>query len=345
MEGKITFYRIDRCGYYKRGGENPAFGNILDTLIDLKRWAFSVNMKLNQTCTYEPSESGERGAYKTFCYDLANDEESNTFLLTTWNESPNNFGKIASVQGLDPVGNAEISLTGIPENHIPGYATYFWVIPAQDIFATVQFQHNANGRSNLEFYLRGFLSKFSRHVSYSDQYSSFEINGYRENENNEVNRHLFPQFNSSLYKKVGQIDYLRSNWRRIRQVHRRETLKFSRSENLALWQQLLRNVGLGESDPAEGEEKFQFTLNHTPSEAELGVMINFWEDQQNSNKWDDLGFKLEGESEIRWLSHSVAKCKLNLNLNRKNDEIVEAEPLLHELVAKKEEILKVIKDI
>jgi hypothetical protein len=84
-------------------------------------------MMLDQTCTYEPSELSERIAYRTFCYDLTSEEDNESFLLTTWNELPSSQGKIASVNGSAPVGDAEVSLTGIPEGNIPGYATYFWL--------------------------------------------------------------------------------------------------------------------------------------------------------------------------------------------------------------------------
>lgn len=337
--GRITFYDIERCGYYKRGKSNPEFREIESTLDDLNKWAFHDGMILGQTCTYETGDYGP--AYRTFCFDLVKDKDTNTYLLTTWNEVPSSVGKIASVRSLDPVGGAEVSLTDLPKNSIPGYATYFWFLPNKSLLATIQFQHKFNGRENLEAYVRGFLAKFSSHAVTDLTHDSTIVLGYRKNSSGEIDKSIHPQFNSLLHKKVGQIEFIRNNWSKIRKIIRKETIVFSIEQKREMWQALLQRVGVSRPHyPNEESERFRFELNYSPAKQEVEEMLAFWQqDGRIETKWDDLGFKLEGETEIRWLSHCLARSEFTLEVIRENDEIVKAKSLLEQLVAHQQSIL------
>jgi hypothetical protein len=340
---RITFYNIDQCGYYKRRCNDPEFGDLSEILNDLWKWVNSNGMKLGQTCTYEIGDYSP--GYRTFCFDLVKDKATNTYLLTTWNEVPSSANKVASAKSLDPVGQAGINLTELPDDAIPGYGTYFWFLPEKKLLTTIQFQHNFNGRDNLEVYLQGFLAKFSSYVV-MEQSNNGESNilGYRKNCSREPNNSLSPKFKSRLYKKAGQIDFIKNNYIRIRKIIRKETINFSVERELALWQTLLKGIGISNPTSSDTEsERFKFELNHTPSENELEDIIDSWESNERSlTKWNDLGFKLEGETKPRWLSHSLARSEFPLAIERENDEIVNAPALLQQLIANQQDILSLL---
>jgi len=71
-------------------------------------------------------------------------------------------------------------------------------------------------------------------------------------------------------------------------------------------------------------------------------MVQEWEENHES-KWDDIGFKLSGDNEIRWLSHSVAKSEYELDVERDNDEIVDAQSLLNALTQNRDIILGLVR--
>jgi hypothetical protein len=135
-EFTITFYSIDRCGYYETGQEKCKFGEIRETLEGLRTWVFSNNMQIGGTCTYDLQEG--QNTYHTYCYDLIKDHSGDSYLLATWNEIPSVDGNVASINGGSPVKDAEVSLTELPAGNIPGYASYFWFIPSLNSFATVR---------------------------------------------------------------------------------------------------------------------------------------------------------------------------------------------------------------
>ncbi len=70
-------------------------------------------------------------------------------------------------------------------------------------------------------------------------------------------------------------------------------------------------------------------------------MVEEWEENHES-KWDDIGFKLSGVTEIRWLSHSIAKTEYDLDVERNNDEIVNAQSLLDSLTQNRNVILGLV---
>jgi len=125
-EADITFYNINKCGYFKYGNDTPEFGNVADTFAELKEWTSNEGMTLGETCTYEIAESED--ILRTFCFGLIKNASTGDYLLTTWNETPSTEGNVASVETSKPVGEAEVSLTELPAGSIPGYATYFWII-------------------------------------------------------------------------------------------------------------------------------------------------------------------------------------------------------------------------
>ncbi len=69
-----------------------------------------------------------------------------------------------------------------------------------------------------------------------------------------------------------------------------------------------------------------------PTEGQLNSIIDEWASSNNESKWDDVGFLFDGEgNRVRWLSNSIAKGELELDVQRENDEIVESDSLLNAL--------------
>lgn len=336
MKARVTLYSVDKCGYYKSGSDNPKFCTLLDTLNELKEW--NTKKTVGETCTYEIND--RENIYRTFCLSLITDISQKNYLLTTWNEVPSVNGQVASVNRTSMVGQAEIDLTDIPEENIPGYATYFWFIPNENIFATIQFHHQVNGHQNMVQYINSFLSKFTKHVI-SQQSSNpikFDILGYALNQTDRP-QHLNPQFKTSILPKPGKIEFIKNNVENIRKIIRKDTVTLETKEEARLLGGLFSKIGL--VDPAIREERIpvKYEINFSPSINELNIIIDTW-DNNHSGKWDDIGFMLEGDNKIYWLSHSLPRDDFELNISKDNDEVINAESLLAALTQKRHPILK-----
>lgn len=336
---KIQFYRITKCGYYRYGSSVPEFGTIGDILNQLQVWVSVEDKSLSETCTYE-LEDGE-DTYKTYSFDIKKNQQTGDFVLVTWNETPTNDGRVVTVNGQQAVGNAEVSFTDLPEGSIPGYATYFWFIPERNVFAAIRFHHTLLiGKSNLERYLKEYCAKFTSYTVIEENDDGAEIIGYSNN--GEEIQHLTADFKSFLYKKPGQAEALRNSIDSVTKVIRRNKLSPQVALHRSVWQKMLEGLRVThEESQLTADVKIKYEIPFTPSVEQFDGMVEEWEENHES-KWDDIGFKLSGDSEIRWLSHSVAKAEYEIDVTRDNDEIVDAQSLLNALTENRNVILGLV---
>lgn len=336
---KIQFYRIAKCGYYKYGENTPEFGEIGDILNQLYGWVSYNGKSLAETCTYE-LEDGE-DVYRTFCFDIKKNQQTGDFVLVTWNETPTNDGRVVTVNGRQPVGDAEVNFTDFPEGSIPGYATYFWFVPERNVFAAIRFHHTLLvGKSNLERYLREYCAKFTSYAVVEENDDGAEIAGYSNN--GDDIQHLRPDFKSFLYKKPGQVEALRNTIESVTKIIRKNRLSPQVALHRSVWQIMLEGLGINQEDRAlTADVKIKYEIPFNPTAEQFDGMVEEWEENHES-KWDDIGFKLSGDSEIRWLSHSVAKSEYELDVERNNDEIVDAQSLLNALSDRRNVILGLV---
>lgn len=337
---KIQFYRIAKCGYYKYGENAPEFGEIGDILNQLYSWVSDNGKTLAETCTYE-LEDGE-DIYRTFCFDIKRNQQTGDFLLVLWNETPTNEGRVVTVDGQQSVGNAEVSFTDLPDGSIPGYATYFWFVPERNVFAAIRFHHTLLvGKSNLERYLREYCAKFTSYVVVEEDDDGAEILGYSNNGDEIL--HLRPDFKSFLYKKPGQVEALRNTINSVTKVIRKNRLSPRVALHRNIWQKMLEGLGVRpEERELTADVKIKYEIPFNPTPEQFDEMVQEWEENHES-KWDDIGFKLSGDNEIRWLSHSVAKSEFELDVERDNDEIVDAQSLLNTLTQNRNVILGLVR--
>lgn len=323
-EAKINFYRVHKCGYYRRAKDVPEFGQVGSMLAELKAWAFDAKKPLAETCTYELDDEGT--ILHTYCFDmkvLGNGD----VILTTWNETETLDGGMASVNGSDPAGSANVNTTAVPPGHIPGYPTYFWFIPSHNAFVTLRFDQRANGHAGLRLLLSDFLAKFTKHVVYGPPNDDGEelIIGYREKSKDKPQR-LTPSFRSNPERLPGPLEFLRKNRMKIKKVIRKNVLSPQNQDDRTLWQKLCHNLGITNSPKLTSEVKLKAELPFTPGKEELKEIIDEWESETNS-KWNDVGFEMSGEEDIKWLSHTLVKTKLDLDVTRDSKGVISVDSI------------------
>src|SRR4051812_43808027 len=133
---KISFYQVNRCGYYADDGAAPAYGALGPILADLARWVTRGNRPLVETRTFEVPEDSD--ILPVYCHNIRTERAHADFLITTWNATPDADGKTPSVSANQPVGRARVYLNRVRRDTIAGFPTYFWLIPARNLLATVR---------------------------------------------------------------------------------------------------------------------------------------------------------------------------------------------------------------
>lgn len=326
----IKFYTVERCGYYKYddSGREVRVGNISQILENLQRWLDGKTLIETKT-----TDSLRSNAEKVPVYCLSVRKSLNGhFLITTWNETKSTEGKIFSIdQDEIASDNTVVETTELPEGHIPGYATYFWFIPEDNVFATIRFKHVENGHFGLQAYMRGFLSFFSDNVCLSDSMlgNGYEIVGYKNSQDVCENR-LHPYFRSKLIRLPGSDDFIINSYASIKKVIRRAALSYSYEEDLNLFEKLMKKLGIADPSAMRENLEVEFLMKTTPTRDEVVEMIDEWR-SSHSTTWDDIGFVFNGNVQPHWLSHEVPKKEVEIDVERYNEELVDTEILLNTL--------------
>lgn len=336
-EATINFYRVNRCGYYKWGERRAEFGFLGDTLSALQQWVDGKH--LDETCTYEIDEDAD--LLHTYCFNIIASGMTGNYVMTTWNEVPSAEGNFPSVNGSTEVGHAEVTLTEIPENNIPGYATYFWLLPARSLLATVRFGQRLTGTRGLTTLTADFLAKFAPFVVAGEPgyETDHAIVGYRPEPTGVIRTDVRPHFDIGPVRVPGQLEFLRENCPAIRKAVRKDALNSNIAEQSRFVERIFQNVGLLERQPQRFDMKVKFEFDFEPDLQQLNAIISSWESQHDT-RWSDIGFKLRSSQEVYWLSHSLVKSKIPLDVERVNAEVVEEVSLLNALDQNIDQLLR-----
>ncbi len=340
---KISFFKVQRCGYFKGHSTSEAFGSISATLGQMAVW--SQGKQLAQTQTYQnvikPNGDVELPAY---LYDIKRSRDE--WLLLVWNQVPATNNQVASVMANSQVGQAVVHMNSIAPGSIPGFATYFWFLPDLGVFANIRFQHAAGGHSALQSYFKGFLERCSSHVvinpGATGSLFDLQIDGYRRSLSDPVTQ-LSPRFRSCVFTKPGDHEFLIQNAPKIRKILRKTKLELQTPEDLQLWQQMWRKIRPEHTTQQTDPLSIQYEMKASLTSQEIAEIIATQTSQTGVNEsWDDIGFVLAGENTPRWLSKSYARDDFDLNFTRENLEIVNLESLLAALNQRRTAILSLL---
>ena len=334
-EAKILFYQINSCGYFRYGSQEPEFGNVSSILSDLKNWI--RDLTLVERATYEVRDGED--LEKSYCLNCV--QRNNQFLVIMWNQIPTTQNNaVAAISADSTINSPTYSFNEFPENTIPGYATYFWIIPERNLLATIRFHHSKNGHKNFTKYLNEFMAKFSSYVvseeSPDDEYNI--IVGYRESDANEAQT-LNSRFHDSIYKKDGKIEYIRQHSNRITKIIRKNRLSITEPDDRGFFTRMMDRVLLQDVTPEDTEVKVKYEVSYTPTPDQLQQMILDW-NESNETRWDDIGFNIAGNT--YWLSHSTAKDEVELNVLRDNDEVINYRSLIQSLQNNQDRIFRAL---
>lgn len=322
-ELKINWYSVKSCGYYEAGEGQPEFCGFRQLLTQVRSWAFKSELRLEESCTFEPDEVGLN--LRAFFFDLA-ETNNGEILLVTWNETETLDGSMASVSGSDPVGSAQVDKQDVPPGHIPGYPTYFWILPDRGKFCTIRFGSRLNGHQGLKHLLRSFLISFSEHVV-RDNDDDTKVVGYRQNEQEE-SLPLMPLYDSGPIRVLGPIEQIRANRATIVKVCRKSELSIDEPDDRNRLERVFSYLGFVDATPAKDELRIYTEIEHAPSHQELESLIGEFENEHGS-RWADIGFKFRGDPETHWLGTSLVKDSFQEELIRNEDGIVTAENLMN----------------
>ncbi|CAI1947599.1 Uncharacterised protein [Serratia marcescens] len=335
----ITFYKIQKCGYYLYGADVAAFGDCLDLLTDLHNWAGGKTLK--QTKTYEANDD----VLPAYLLDVKRNGDN--FVLLLWNEVPSTDQNVPSVEEDARFGTGPaVILNAIQQGSIPGFATYFWFVPSKGLVASIKLNHAVTGQRAMQCYLHNFLRQSSNRVMaeavvQEDGTHEVVIKGYKANP---TDAHLpkkrhYPQFVTGLVKNPGKHDIIKQNANNISKVEKVVELDLAKADELSLWQKLLVEMKISQPQNPGASTKIRYEISPELDLTDIDDMIADWNANGDINSCD-YGFKFKGDQQMYWLSRSLARTKFPLDLDRQDAEFVTSDSLLTELIGKRDVIFR-----
>ena len=330
MDFKLDFYNITKCGFYKRGDSVGSFGSINSLFSDYSAWI--AEKSIQRTKTFESGKYLNR--LPIYCNDYSELEETKDILLVTWNETMNDDGTVYSISGSSQVGHSEIDLTSVPDGNIPGYATYFWIIPERELLCSIRPESQAlNGHDNLKTYLKHFLEIAPSYTIYDNGV----ISGYTDDFAVGA-KPVIPKFDTRMKYRNTQIELIKNRVNDIRKIVIKNKLYFTDEVKRSLIRSILDNIFLPNRDSTvlqNSDYKLEFEFE--PNIEDLNSIIEGWTQTGDES---DIGFLFTGGSQTPlWLSHTFEKQEISLDINRNPGTVIPANVLLIEINRQRSNIL------
>lgn len=333
-EASIALSKIGQCGFYQRGEDLPAFGSTDEMLSMLEFWSSGKSMTL--TKIFDPEASD----HEMPTYLLGILKSGNDWIVAIWNELQSTDGGVASVSNDSIVGRPQVHTNTIVPNSIPGYATYFWLLPQESLMASIRFQHRTTGLQAFQKYAERFLGAYSKHVVREMEDGVKKITGYTIDGKGPATNSLQARFRVLANMKSSELDKLRESVDSIVRVLRRGHLQGTKAEDQTTFATFVQFVrGTGKKVAMLKPKHVSLELDYTPSLDELNGMIESEEQDLGVSAWDDLGFKLKGEAKIIWVRNSRARGKFLFDVDRLDAEMIDLQSLARALAADKRKIL------
>ncbi|WP_138518301.1 hypothetical protein [Limnobacter alexandrii] len=314
----LRFHKVKHCGLYKQLGRKAEFGSFKEIVENVKNWSSHSNRLVHNTCTYEVSADADMDFLETYLVSAKHESSTGDYVFATWNRTHNSGD---SVYGLDPstavdsVSKGALHKGNLPAKSIPGYASYFWLIPSSNTIATITFGVPRTGMKPFAYWLESFIRAESRYVRF-DKEDKFL--GYAAG-TSAPNPDLHPRFERSLHRNLPKRDIIIKYRSHITGVVRRINLTRTKAAHLTVLEKLGSLMGVSSQTSNQIDVPLTYELKYTPSEADLDAIIKAYEGDSSTSNWEDVGFKFPasnafGANQIEWLSKSYAKGQASIDV-------------------------------
>lgn len=339
MQAKITFYKIENCGFYKysQNGSELLFGGIGDVLSNLMQW--TQNAPLEETKVH-----GNIGdIIGTYVSSINSEPDHGSYLLVLWNEVFASEAGVLSLQRNTLVGQQQHLIeNGIVQDSIPGYPTCFWILPEQKLLATVVFKKALAGKNALEKYLYHFMRNCSQYVR-KEEVENETVITYIDPSNPERQTKRTPSFRIRPYYKTENIQFYQAQMPRVRKVLIKSTFNVDQTIPLQWYQGLLNLCGFSRPDTTTTNTlNYQIELSADEQSFNFEELYEKWENEYDENNID-YGFKLENDSKKYWLSGAIAKDTFDLTDVGVSDLIENPTQVLTQIINKRTQIMSILR--
>ena len=338
QEATIVFYEISRCGYYKYKPSGHYFGDIQIFLKQLSDW--SQQRDTDKTVLFRPQKGGN--THPIYLGDIH--EQKGSWIVTLWNEVPNSSGNILSILRKSKVGKISPTITSVGPDNIPGFPTYFWFIPKLNLMATINLDQPFSGRYGMDRYMQEFIQM---HTTYAKKTQnpkdpSLDVVAYQFRADGELLK-LRSSYTTKPVLKPGKHQEIIDSASDIVRINTRTELPATSEAAKDAWQKYADSVFIKNFSMPTNKRTVKFATKFSISltKKEVLEIIDEWKSDGGLISGRDYGFEFENiPNKVFWLSNTIVKEKVTLDLAIADLSELTGEQLLASLLNKEKEVLK-----
>ncbi len=323
LECDMHVYDIKKCGLYIGRPDAPEHLGTKDLLKALKFWAIDSNKPLVETSTY----SADGNYLEAYCLGLS--EFKGNYLLALWNKIPSSKSGVGMVNGSSSPKNAKVTQSKKGAADIPGYPTYFWILPGSNKLVALKLTNESFGVTQARAYLTGYLQFFSPHALRKGG----KIKGYtdkpidkKSDEEQIVNNNLAARFTLAVTKIPGKYEEIIKNNQQVTKLVKEIDVYDDQNDINARVSEQVRGW-FNNLKPAD-KKKMRVHMPISVTKADIRDLIRKYEDSDQSNE-HDIGFVFKGKSShIEWLRGANHREKAKIKV----EYLGENQPNLDKLV-------------
>lgn len=332
-EATVTSYSVAMCGFYaeevrKLGGSKSVFRSFYD-------WAEGL-ASIGESSTYSVSEDDD--ILRAFCIDVHSLDQKDSWLLVTWNELEHTEEGVQVVEVASKIGEANISAVEVDAMNLPGYPAYFYIDAARGVILNFRFEHRLNGSRQFQRFILGFLTSCSPWCVWNEDDES-DLLGYA-GKNLEIIDGVEPKFKTSLGRVAGRLDFIRENRENIRKVIRRASIDPKIEDHKSFLDLSFGILGMPPNNRLKAEIGFHYEFKMRFNEERLEQVIARY-NEGCDDPWDDVGFTMARDSQkIHWLSGSVARERVQMDVGRSENGMINMQDLVGYLNANANDLVE-----
>jgi hypothetical protein len=328
-EAKVKFFNIESCGYHEWGKANSSFGSIDEIIDQLTSWG-TDGRHIQNTKTYQPDYS--KDIFNTYFCECIKSTNGSDVLLILWNEVKNDNGAIYGISPTNQPGQNSILTSGFSANKaIPGFPSYFWIIPSKSVVASITFDHSVQGKASLERYISGFMKHKSE---YRVKNKNGTIVNYTHDgkEDKSAPKH-YPRLKITSAKSKDVESDILDNQQKIRKFIRKEKIDYTIKDSRDLIEKALSRL-ISNTPKYTKERISSIEIPFEPSPGQIKSIIKHYGSLSDTDPIQDVGFELLGGKRLM-LNGVFVTEELKLQISRPSNRYLPSSLLLSEILNRK----------
>lgn len=326
----IRLYSVSDFGYFPMKGQEgaakkadlAAFGTLDYTLRDLKEW--SSRLTLGNTATSEPRE----GHLHVYCKGIA--KSGNDWVLSLVQEVPTSAGGVLQFDLASKVGAVKASSTAVGDGNVAGWATHYWILPAEKMVATIKLDPSPPSRGKMLHYVRGFMARYADCVQAQADGSLLCVSPRKAALACKV------KFNLDLGRDAAMEQRILAG--QVARVILREKVptflprkKSSKTGFLSMFAPMLQQAAHPKLQEGVEEARVEVRIAKKLTREQTQALIDGWHHEVDA--WANLGFEVKTEDgkETLWLERQRSVAHVDIRVRHDGQGVVDLESLAEAL--------------